>query len=154
MKKTFLLTRHKFAPKTSKSLFGICGTINLVNGIRNLSQDYLTNWELIFGVLTVLCGLLIIILGFVLFNPDHKLSPKIAIDEDLILIRENIFKKTKQIHWNDLSQISFRSFALDFIYKNNTIEPLQLKTSAERSLEIKRSLREIADKKSVNITGG
>ena len=57
-------------------------------------------------------------LGFILFNPKSKFSPKIEIDENNILIREDVYLRTKKINWDELRQIQFKSFTLDFLFNN------------------------------------
>ncbi len=85
-------------------------------------------------------------LGFILFNPKNKFSPKIEIDENNILIREDVYLRTKKIQ--------FKSFALDFLFNNGKSLLVVLRTTNEGSMEVKKSLMEIASKKSIQIVAG
>ena len=93
-------------------------------------------------------------LGFILFNPKSKFSPKIEIDENNILIREDVYLRTKKINWDELRQIQFKSFTLDFLFNNGKSLLAVLRTTNEGSREVKNSLMEIASKKLIQIVAG
>ena len=93
-------------------------------------------------------------LGFILFNPKNKFSPKIEIDENNILIREDVYLRTKKINWDELRQIQFKSFTLDFLFNNGKSLLAVLRTTNEGSREVKNSLMEIASKKLIQIVAG
>ncbi len=94
------------------------------------------------------------VMGFILFNPKNNLAPKVEIDEERVAIREDIFKSKKEIRWSELKQIDFKSFALDFIFNDNKRQLVILRTTAPTSLEIKKSIREMAEKKSIMVVSG
>ncbi|HEY9046311.1 MAG TPA: hypothetical protein VIN08_10465 [Ohtaekwangia sp.] len=152
MKKTILLTQNGLRRTVSKWLFIILGLSNSINGVRNLTETPLTNWGL--GILLLTSGLLIATLGLILFNPTNMFAPKFVIDDNEIQIREDVHVKTKAINWKDIKEITYKSFALDFLLNDNSNKLIILRTTGETSVEIKKSIREIADKKSISITGG
>ncbi len=154
MKKTILLTQNGLSRTVSKWLFIILGFSNSINGIRNLAETPLTNWGLWLGILLLASGSLMATLGIILFNPTNIFAPKFIIDDNEIQIREDVHVKTKRIIWSDIKEITYKSFALDFLLNDNTSKLILLRTNGETSIEIKKSLREIADKKSINIIGG
>ena len=154
MKKTFLLTQNGLSLTTAKWLFIIVGFLNLVIAIHNLSEIPLTTWGLIFGVLLLFSGLYSAFLGFILFNPTNMLAPKFVIDDNEIKIRKYVHAKTTTIQWNDIKEIDFKPFELDFLFKDNSNKSITLQTNSYTSIEIKKSLLEIAEKKSINVVGG
>ncbi len=156
MKKIILLTQNPSGlnQPVTKWLFIILGLFNLVRGIADLVGTSLTNWSLLIGLLLAVSGLALLIFGLILFDPKNKLAPKVVVDENEISIREDIFNRTKNIKWNELKQIDFKSFALDFLFNDSRTLLVILKTTGETSKEIKKAIREMADKKSVNIIGG
>ena len=154
MKKTILLTQNGLSEKVSKWLFVIVGISNSVNGIGYLIDTPLTNWGLRLGVFLLASGILIAILGLIVFNPTNVLAPKFVIDENGIQIRGTLHVKTKTINWNDIKEITYKSVELDFLLNDNSSKLIILRTNGETSVEIKKSIREIADKKSINIIGG
>jgi len=154
MKKTILLTQNGLSGTVSKWLFVILGLSNSINGVRNLTETPLTNWGLGLGILLLASGLLMATLGLILFNPTNMFAPKFVIDDNQIQIREDVHVKTKTINWNDIKEITYKSFALDFLLNDNSNKLIILRTNGETSVEIKKSIREIADKKSINIIGG
>jgi hypothetical protein len=156
MKKTILLTQNpnRLTTTVSKWLFVLVGLPNVINGIDKLREVPLTNWGLFLGGFLLLTGLAMIIMGFILFDSTSKLAPKFEIDEVQILVKEDIFKKTKLLNWNEITEISFKPFALEFMFTDKSSQLVILKTTGETSIEIKKSIREIADKKLINIVGG
>ncbi len=154
MQKTILLTRYELGPKVTKFLFFMFGIGQSLQGIRYLVRDTSTNGDVFFGGFQLIVGLLLILLGFTLFNSRVTFSPKISVDEEKIIVREDIFTKTKRINWNDVKEITFKSFALDILLKNNKEELVILRTNAEVSIEVKALLREVANKKMIQVKGG
>ena len=156
MIKTILLTQNPngLSKTVSKWLFIVLGLFSALRGIGDLTIPSLTNWNIFLGLLLLLSGLLMLTLGFILFNPTNKFAPKVVIDEDEITIREDVFKRTKLIKWSDIKLIEFKSYALDFSFIDNKSQLFILPTTAETSMEVKKSLREVADRKLINIKGG
>ena len=156
MKKTIFLTQNPNGLSTtvSKWLFIMLGLFNSVNGIERLTSSPLTTWTLFLGVFLLLSGLLMFILGLILFSPTNKFTPRVVIDENEITIREDVFNRTKLIKWSDLKLIEFKSFAIDFLFNDNKTELIILPTTGETVIEIKKTLRELADKKLITVKGG
>lgn len=156
MKKTIFLTQNPNGLSTtvSKWLFLMLGLFNSMNGIDRLTSLPLTNWTLFLGIFLLLSGLLMFILGLILFSSTNKFTPRVVIDEDQITIRKDVFNRTKLIKWSDLKLIEFKSFALDFLYNDNKTQLIILPTTGETVIEIKKSIRELADKKLIAIKGG
>jgi hypothetical protein len=154
MKKTILLTQNGLSTTVSKWLFVILGISNSINGIHNLTETPLTNWGLGLGILLLSSGLLMAVLGLILFNPRNTFAPKFVIDDNEIQIREDVHTKTKTIHWSEIKEITYKSFALDFQLNDDSNKLIILRTNGETTVEIKKSLREIANRKSINVIGG
>ena len=154
MQKTILLTRYELGPKITRFLFFMFGVSQSMQGIRHLDDNPLTKGDIIFGGFLLLTGLLLIFLGFTLFSPTVKFSPKISVDDEKIIVREDVFNKTKRIDWKDINEITFKSFALDILLNDDKEKLVILRTNAEVSIEVKKLVREMADKKMITIKGG
>jgi hypothetical protein len=141
-------------PFASRWIYFMIGISHTILGISKLTESPLTKGDLITGLLYLIIGVTLFFLAFVLFSPFFWFTPKLTVDTNKILFRENIFKRTKNIEWKDIQGIEYKSFELEFQYNNGVTESLYLKTDSERSIEVKRALREIADKKSIPIDGG
>ena len=59
-----------------------------------------------------------------------------------------------KINWDELKQIQFKSFAWDFLFNNGKSLLVVLRTTNEGSMEVKKSLMEVASKKSIQIVAG
>ena len=89
MKKTISLLENQGMPlavrKWGTTIFGL---FNLTIGIRYLGEYQLTN--LVIGIgssLLIVGGLIMFIIGLILFNPTSKLAPKFEIDDIEINIK-------------------------------------------------------------------
>jgi hypothetical protein len=152
MKKTILLTQHGLlGSNISRWVITICGLLYSLIGIGNLIETPRIGWG---SISMISIGLLQAIFGFILLDAKSMFAPKFIIDENEIRIREAIHKSTKSIIWSDIKEITYESFALDFLLNDGKNKVLNLQTNAETSIEIKKCIREIAEKKSINIIGG
>lgn len=156
MKKTILLTRNPngLNATVSKLLFILLGLSGLIRGGFDLASATSAFWSTTIALLLVVSGIMMLMLGFILFNPKNKFSPKIEIDENNISIREDVYLRTKKINWDELKQIQFKSFAWDFLFNNGKSLLVVLRTTNEGSMEVKKSLMEVASKKSIQIVAG
>jgi hypothetical protein len=148
MEKTIVL-----GPFASRWIYFMLGISHTILGISQLTAP-LSKGEIITGLVYLTIGVTLLLLAFVLFSPFFWFTPKLTVDKNKIIFRENIFKGTKTIEWKDIKGIKYKSFEIEFQYNNGVTESLYLKTDSERSIEVKRALREIADNKLIPIDGG
>lgn len=154
MQRTILLTHHELGPKISKFLFFMIGISQSVQGIRHLIDTPLTTGDILFGGFLLLIGVILIFLGFTLFSHTASLSPKITVDEERIIAREKIFSRVKRIDWKDIKEITFKSYELDILQSSNHTQVIILRTTPDVSIEVKKLVREMADKKMITVNGG
>lgn len=90
----------ELTPKSTKWIFVINGIIYTGLGLRQLSiSESWTHWTSIIGLLLIVAGPLMFTYGLILFGQTNKLTPKIQVDENGILIKENIHKGQRRIDW-------------------------------------------------------
>jgi hypothetical protein len=156
MKKTIFLTQNPngFSTNVSKWMYLLFGIFNSVSGIERLTDASLTNWTLFLGILLLSSGLVMFVMGLILFSPTNKFTPRVVIDENEITIRPDLFTSTKLIRWSDIKLIIYKSYVLDFIFNDKENQRVLLPTTAATVVEIKRSLRALADRKLVTVIGG
>lgn len=92
--------------------------------------------------------------GLILFSPSNNLNPKISINEQGLIIKEDIFKKVISIDWTDIKEITYKTFELDFLLINNNMVTVNLPTTANKSVEIKKTIRNFSEQKNIKIIGG
>ncbi len=156
MKKTILLTQKPNGLRTSVSkwLYMMLGVFISLNGINRLTSSPSSSWTLFFGLILLLCGLIMFTLGLILFHPINKFSPRLVINDNEITVREDVFYRTKLIKWSDLKRIEFKSSAIEFLFNDNRTQLIKLPKTGETVSEIKKTLRELADKKLITVNGG
>jgi hypothetical protein len=150
MKKTIA-----FTAKTTKWIFVINGFVNACIGFRQISiSESWTSWGSVLGFLLIFAGPLMIVYGLILFAPPNRFTPKVQVDYDGIIIKENILEVQRQIDWKNVKEISYRPFELTFHLSNNSIETVKLSTSGETSMDLKKTVREFAEERQIKIVGG
>ncbi len=156
MKKTILLTQNPFGltRKASKWVFIFIGLALVFRGIGELVSSNSTGWSIIFGLLPLIGGLWGMALGFILFDTTNRFTPKVVVDENILTIREGFFGRTKLMNWSDVQLIEFKSYALDFLFRDNKTQLYILPTTPKIFMEVKKSIRELADMKLINVKGG
>lgn len=145
----------ELTPKSTKWIYLFNGLVNTAIGINILVQsESWIHWSSILSILLVIAGPLLFVYGIILFYPSNKLTPTIQIDKQGLNINRDIFKKAVQIDWTNIKEITFKSFELDFKLDDNNIESVNLPTTAEKSIEIKKIISDFCDKKQIKIIGG
>jgi len=150
MQKLFLLSQNRFSVNVTKWLFSIWGLSLLVNGITVWSEPSLTKWSLVTGTILVLSGIVMSFYGLNYFFPKSPLVTKLVIGAEEIMIKKDFHLKAVTINWNDIAAISFRSYDLEVLLKDNTKLAFQLQTGDKTNQAIKKSLQEVAEVKSIN----
>lgn len=150
MTKTIDLT-----PKTTKWIFVFNGIINSGLGLRQLSiTDSWLSWGSALGFLLIISGPLLLIYGLILFTRTNKLTPKVQVDDNGIIVKEDLHKKQRQVDWKDIKEINYKPFEINFHLTDNNVETVNLSTSAEISTGIKKAIRQFADERQIKIIGG
>jgi hypothetical protein len=141
-------------PKSTKWIYLFNGIVNSIIGIQQLLTSDTWSWLLLFGLILTVGGPLMIIYSLILFSRTSVLTPRIQIDETGVLIREDIHRGQKKIEWKDVKEITYRPFELNFHLTDDNTETLSLPTSGEISIDVKKTIREFADSRQINIIGG
>ena len=150
MKRTIELT-----PKFTKWAFLFNGIVNTAIGINLIIQsDSWIHWTSILSILLIVGGPMLLVYGVILFNPFNKLAPKVQVDDQGLLIKSDIQKKESKIDWINIQEITYKTFELDFLLNNNKIVTINLPTTAEKSVEIKKTIRNFSEQKNIKIIGG
>ena len=145
----------ELTPKSTKWIFVMNGIINSSLGLLQLSaSDSWTSWGSILGILLVIAGPLMIVYGLILFSRTNRLVPKVLVDNNGIIIKEDIYKGQRKIDWKSIKEITYKPFELVFLLTDNNIETVNLATSAEISVDVKKTIRQFADDRQISIIGG
>lgn len=145
----------ELTPKSTRWIFLFNGAVNSVIGLRIILQmDSWLHWTSILAFILIIGGPILFVYGIILFNPSNRLSPRIQVNDEGLKINRDIFKKVLRINWANIQEIRFKSFELDFNLDNNNVETVNLPTTAEKSIEIKKTIREFCENKDIKIVGG
>ena len=145
----------ELTPKSTKWIYLFNGVVYTALGVRTiLNMDTWVHWSSILAVLLIISGPIFFVYGIILFYPSNKLTPAIQINEAGLRINGGIFKKAIRINWANVQEITFSTFELDFTLDNTTVETINLPTTADKSIEIKQTIRALAEQKEIPIIGG
>ena len=149
MNKTIVIgTRGSLSNKASFWLFMIIGTGFFLTGandiyLSGLSVESMGN--MVFG--GFFCAYAIV----TYFATSY--TPRIQIDSSTLELRNKVFGKTWQLDWSEIRSIEFRSFEIQFNLKDD-VRVFSYGSNPETSMDIKKSIREMAENKDIEVIGG
>lgn len=132
----------------SKWLFGILGIIHFGYGLVKIYEEGTS----ISGVSYIIIGLAFLLYSVLIFT-NNPFAPKVIISDAEIKIKRKAFRRPLQILWSNIQSIEFDNYLIVF-HLQDRIEKFSFNTNAETSIEIKSSIREIAENNNIQISGG
>ena len=109
--------------------------------------------DLLLGSYWSFMGVALFWSGILLFNKSSKYAPRFTLDENELLFKETIFKKSVRFVWNQIKRIEFGPYQL-VISTDVTDQKLYYSTQADTSKEIKSVIREMAESKGIEVVSG
>ena len=156
MNKTILLGAsgaHTFDIKIQKWNYFILGALFIAQGLTYFYRIDEGIWTKLMMNLTFMSGTYVIIFALINFSRTSKYSPKLKIDDDSVELKTSLFKKGIKVKWQEIQSVSFKPYRVDFKVAD-TVEVITYDTTSDISIEIKEALREIAEKKNIEVIGG
>lgn len=156
MSKTILLGSGgtpNFDIKVQKWNMIFFGILFLLQGYSYLLKIDQGTWAKVMTGITFMSGSYVIIFALLNFSRSSKFAPKVIVDETSIKFKPGLFKKYRYFNWQDIQSISFKSFRVDF-KTENTVEILSYDCTSDISIDIKEAIREMAEKKNIEVVGG
>lgn len=150
MNKTILLggPDSYFSSKTLKLFFYSIGLIQLIlAGLELYSKS-----DSFLGLSWLALGVFYFFYGYVIYS-ETPISPKITITDSEVKFKNTVLKNFTKLDWADIALIDFGSFEIEFQLKNGN-KKFKYDSNADVSLEIKKSIRQVADEKGIEISGG
>ena len=156
MSKTILIgMNNKFSVKANRWLFSLTGLLLLTNGVY-LIYNYNNSLEpigLILVILILFVGFYYGMIGLTAFSQNSKFALRVKIDNNSIELKNNFFKLVTQLNWTDLQSIEFGLYEISF-QLTGTTKVFSYDSNAAVSREIKKTIREFAERKNVMVIGG
>ena len=164
MEKTILIgTNNKFSAKTNKWLKSLSGLFMIIVGIgqiwninsNNIEQNDLNLWGAwnLLWIAVILIGIFQIVFGLTAFSINSEYAMRLKVNDSQIEFKSTYFKSATQLNWNDIKQIKLDAYQINFqLDKRN--EVFRYGSNSNISIEIKKTLREIAEEKNIPVIGG
>jgi hypothetical protein len=150
MKTIIIGINNNFSAKANKYLFISTGILFLINGIYHLFSNILDPIGLFLGILMLLGGIYYLIFGIFGFSKNSSLSMKVKVDEKMIELKNSFFKPSTKLDWKEIKTIEFGNY--EIVFKGNSFDKIfNYNSSADISIEIKKTLKEFAIKNNVEI---
>lgn len=154
MTKTILIgMKNRFSAKANKWLFNLTGLLFLINGIFNIYTNSIEPIGFILGVLMIIGGLYYLIYGMTAFSKNSKYAQRVNIDNKIIELKNSFFRPATQLKWTDIRAIELGSYVIDFQVEGGR-KKFSYQSNADVSIEIKKSIKEFAESKSIRISEG
>jgi hypothetical protein len=81
------------------------------------------------------------------------ITPKVAISPQAISYRRSPFGQTQTLNWSDITSIEFSAYLITFHLEGRS-HSFDYKANSATSIEIKTSIREVAEQLNIEVTGG
>ncbi len=101
----------------------------------------------------VIFGVFYFFYGILRYSTKSKFSPKVKIDDQTIELKDGMWKPARILKWSDVSSITFQSYELNFRLQDSVYK-FTYDTNPENSREIKQTIRKLAERKNIEVTGG
>jgi hypothetical protein len=156
MSKTILLGSGgtaKFDVKVQKWNYFFLGALFITQGVTYFYRIDDGVWTNVMMNLTFLSGVYLIGFALINFSRTSKYSPKLKIDDTCVELKTSLFKKSKKLNWLDIQSVRFKSFRIDF-KTLSTVEVFAYDCTSDISVDIKEAIRDVAEKKNIEVIGG
>lgn len=149
MEKTILLgSTGTMSPKASKYLFIGLGLLYVVLSVPMLLEDGIS----VLSVMWMLTGLYLMVYAILTFSVT-PITPKVDISEKTISFRKSPFGRSQTIDWSEVKSIALAPYQITFHQAEETIT-FSYKVNSATSIEIKSSIRAVAENLNIEVTGG
>jgi len=147
MEKTLLLEKQK------RWQWIAMAALFTINGIILMLGDDLVNVRWAIGLAMIFLSLLYIIYFFLGYSVKSQYAAKLRITDQLIEIKASFWKPIITLRWSDIKKVHFGHFQVDFEL-SDSIKTVSYDTNTEKSIELKKLLRESAEKNNIIVSGG
>ncbi len=124
-------------------LFFAQSVLYIYSSTHGLTKNFSTSFTFLAGIYLIL---FLILFALIAFSKSSKYALKVKVDDAIIEFKTNFFKKPTKLNWHDIKFIEFKSYQINF-HLGNSDKNISYDTSAPVSIEIKETLREIAERK-------
>ena len=146
-------TKNDFSMRANKILHLLIGILFILNGSLQIYSSTFGAIGYIIGIPTLIMGVFYLWYAFIITSPKSKFAPRVAIDNDRVLLKNRLFNKAKFLSWDDINSINFKTFEIEFTLENDG-HSFSYDASADSSIKIKEALRKYSEKKGIPVYGG
>jgi hypothetical protein len=149
---TFILTNYAvFSLTNTRILLSVFGLITIGFYGSGLVFDNQNIFET--NIFLIIMSIHLIFIGTVGLSKKSKLSPKVKITSEGILLRKGIFSKSLNFTWSNLHKIELGSYLVTFFTKGEQLT-FSLDTSSKISVDIKKALVIAGKHQEIPVIGG
>jgi hypothetical protein len=123
-------------PATSPLLLGrlfnsVVGLIFIIVGAINISTRSFELYMIILNIILILLGIYYLITGAILLSPGSRYVPRVELDPSGILIKDDIFHRSKYFDWDYLAEIQFGISQISLITQSGNMHVFKLNPREE-----------------------
>jgi hypothetical protein len=136
-------------PATSPLLLGrlfntVVGLIFIVVGAINISTRSFEMYMIILNIILILLGIYYLVTGAILLAPGSRYIPRVELDPSGILIKDDIFHRSKYFDWDFLAEIQFGINQISLITQSGDKHVFRLNPREEEIIfKLKSAIKDI-----------
>ncbi len=153
MNKVILIRKIEAYPvKFNKWISVFSGIVMIIFGLYYVSVNLIAfaPMGLILGVLFLVSGLYGIFYSITTFSIHSRYALKVKINDDFLEFKSSLFGPRVRIDWAHVKYIALKQYQVLFDL-GRTREIFSYSSSPEVSKEIKKAIREMAEKKNIKV---
>ncbi len=154
MNKTILLGwNREYDAKKSFGAHMISAFILLVLGLMNVMRESDNSVSERIGVVMLIVAIGPVIHGLIAYTKISKWSPKVSVNENDVRIKEKLLRQPVVIPWDQIKSIKIAPYQIIFSFVDGEFD-FSYRTTADTSIDIKSTIREMAALKQIKIVEG
>ena len=146
------LAENRFSKRVNITLSFALGLLFITNGVLNLSKGP-DNFELIFGVVMIIAGVLYPLLMYFNFSINNTFGRWVKVTEQAVLLKNKFFRPAEAIEISKIKEIELRPYTIVFNTGRKEIT-FSYRAAPEASRSVKTMLIDLAESKGFPIHAG
>lgn len=155
MEKIILIgENNKLSITATKWLSISMGLIWILLGAVNVMRaETLLELKSILGFVIIIAAIIAIFYGLTAFSENSKFALRLKVTDDYVEYKSAYLRAAARVNWNEIKEIKFDAYKIDF-QLNKEVKRFSYRSNPEVSKEIKQLLLQIAEEKSIPVSGG
>lgn len=118
-----------------------------------MRAETLLELKSILGFVIIIAAIIAIFYGLTAFSENSKFALRLKVTDDYVEYKSAYLRAAARVNWNEIKEMKFDAYKIDF-QLNKEVKRFSYRSNPEVSKEIKQLLLQIAEEKSIPVSGG